>query len=74
MKKFLPFSQIAGPRTCRSFRLNLPLSRENKLVGGPSKAFTKDNNTSSPFPTVFQAQTLASALAPIPPSNEELFQ
>ena len=55
---------MAGPRTHRSFCHNPPPGDENELAGGPTGAFTKGSNTSTPSPPVSRAQTPADALAP----------
>ena len=65
---------MAGPRTCRNPRHNLPLGGKDELEGGPPEAPTKGSNTPTPSPPASRAQTPASAQAPAPPSNEGLFQ
>ena len=59
---------MAGPRSRRSPRRNLPLGGEDELVGGPPGAPTKGSHTSTHFPAVSWASTLA------PPSTNELFK
>ena len=65
---------MAGPRICRSFHHNLPLSRKDELKKNPSKAITKSTNTLLPSLAISQAQTPAPALALAPSSSKKLCQ
>ena len=64
---------MTGPRTRRSSCHNLPLCKPDDLAAGLLRALTKENNTFTPSPSVFQAQTRTPALALAPLSNKELF-
>ena len=67
---------MAKIRTCHSFRHNPPLDGEDELARGSLRASIKDNNTSTPSPAIFWAQTPAPALPPAlaPSSIKELCQ
>ena len=73
-KKYLPFDQMAGPRTRHNPRHNPPLDGEDDLAKGPLGAPTKDSNTPTFSPAVSPAQTPAFAPAPALPSNKGHFQ
>ena len=59
---------MAGSRICRCLRRNPPPSGEDKFVGGPPGAFTKDNTIPTYFLDVSWAPT------PTPPSTNKLFK
>ena len=65
---------MASPRTCRNLCHNSPPGGEDELAGDLPGAPTKGSNTLTPSPPASRAQIPASAEAPAPPSNEELFQ
>ena len=65
---------MAGPRIRHSPYRNPPPDGEDELAGSPPRVFTKGSNTPTLFPSVSRAQTSTSTRAPVPPSNERLFQ
>ena len=75
-KKFLPFDQMAGVRTCCSLYHNSPPGGEDELARGPLGAPIKDSNTPTLSLSIFWAQTSAPAppLAPASSSTKELCQ
>ena len=52
---------MAGPRTCQ----NSSPTGKYKLAENVPRASTKNNNTSTSIPAIFQTPTPTSALAPI---------